>query len=53
MLKTRYLEMKVPLLVAMKHGVIVSLTVRWNVEFLVPYETIYRNLYPTEKKERI
>lgn len=44
--------MKIPLLVAIKHDVIVSLTVRWNVEFLVPYETIYRNL-STEKRKDI
>lgn len=50
--KTRYLEMKIPLLVGMKHGVIVSLTVRWNIEFLVPYETICRNL-STEQKGTI
>lgn len=45
--------MKIPLVVAVKHGVIVSLTVRWNVEFLVPYETVYRNLGTRRKDIKV
>lgn len=45
--------MKVPLVVAVKHGVIISLTVRWNVEFLVPYETVYRNLGTRRKDIKV
>lgn len=45
--------MKIPLVVAVKHRVIVSLTVRWNVEFLVPYETVYRNLGTRRKDIKV